>query len=245
MPQEDVFGDIEREGDTVNLEEEKETPTDSPAEEEPVVEEPSQEGDNTPDEEDDDYKKKTSKRVQQLLKERREEREQRIALEERLARLEQRESPRNEEIPERWRKLYSTGDPEQDVIAYQEWKALNQEERAAMKAELIAELREEQGRESAEQEQFASRYEELMDELEAEGKEFDRNALMKFISERPIFMPDGNPDFATALELMEAKKPASNLSARKKLASVNAKSTIGEKGYLTPDDLKGGWGAIN
>lgn len=235
----DIFGDIQREGETTDLIEEMETPTDSPTEEKPVVEEPAEEGDNIPLEEDENYKDKTSRRVKQLLAERADERAKREELEQRLAKLENIPQ-QEEEIPKRWLNLYSSGDPEQDQEAYKEWKTLNQEERAALKAEILEEFRSEQQREIEEQEEKANLYEEQMSELEETlGRTFDHNELAKAMAERPVWTTDGQPDWETKLELLEAKKPASNMEARKKLGTVQKQGSVQAKDYLTPDDLKG------
>ena len=251
MPEETVedLADIQQEGQPIELTEEKDTPADSPTEEKPVVEEPAEEGDNTPTEEDDDYKPKTSRRVKEILRERAELRDKLKEYEIREQVRKENLSPEEEVIPDRWSQLFSTGDPEQDREAYQMWKTLNEEEKASWKAEIIAEMRAEGNKEAEEQEQYAAQYEEQLDELEAEREEaklppFDRNALMKAISERPIFRPDGKPDFETALELMEAKKPGSSMGARKSLASLKPQGSVPDKGYKTPDDLKGGWSSI-
>lgn len=243
--EEDVLADIPTEGEEVPLVDEEITSPDSPAEEKPVVEEPSQEGDNIPLEEDNDYKTKTGRRVQQLLKERAEEREARIALEERLKAIEERSVPQEEEnIPEEWSELFSTGDPDQDRIAYTKHQAMNARDKAAWKEEVLAELKGQESQESEEQEQFAQAYENQMDELEESGKTFDRNELMAYITKRPIFRQDGQPDFETALELMEAKKPKANIAARKSMATINQQGATNAKGYATPEDLKGGWNSI-
>lgn len=242
MNEANILADIPTEGDeSFNFgEEEKETPAESPTEEQPIVNEPAEEGGNTPTEEETDYKPRTDKRIQQLLKERAEEREKREALEERLAALEQRNTPQeDEDIPEEFVDLF--GD---DLEAWKKFDAMTQRQKAAWRQEVINELRAQEEQEANETEQFAQNYENLMDELEDEGKVFDRNALMKFITERPIFRQDGNPDFATALELMEAAKPKANVQARKQIASLTPQGKVGGKGYVTPDDLRGGWGSI-
>lgn len=243
---ENVFGDIPDEGTEPVEEVEKETPTTTPVEEKPVVEEPAKEGENTPSEEDDnDYKDRTSKRVKQLLADRAEERTKREALEERLAKLEAGIPQKEEAIPERWSELFSTGDPKQDKEAYQIWKTLNQEEKTAWKAEVMAELRAEQSQETEEAEQQTALYESQMEELEETlGRTFDHNELMKAMAERPVWLTNGQPDWETKLELIEAKRPASNMVARKKLASIKPQSTVGTKGFTTPADLKGGWGSL-
>lgn len=245
---EESMADIQQEGEPFELGEEKVTP-DSPTEK-PVVKEPAEEGDNTLSEEDDDYKPKTSKRVQAILKERAELRDKVREMEIReQVRKENLQGESQEVIPERWSQLFSTGDPEQDREAFKVWQTMNQEEKASWKAELLAELKAEGNKETEEQEMYAQAYEEQLDELEAEREEgklpsFDRNSLMKFITERPIFRQDGKPDFATALELMESKKPGSSMGARKSLASLKPQGPVSDKGWKTPDDLKGGFAAI-
>lgn len=243
MDMQEVLANIPQEGELPEAPETV-TPTATPADENQpgtVVEKPAEEGDNTPTEEDNDYKERTSKRVQQLLKERSEERSQREALEARLAKLEQKESP-SEEIPERWSNLYSTGDPAQDKIAYQEWKSFNEEEKAAWKAEALAELKAAETKEAEEQEQMAQAYESQLDELEADGKEFDRNALMKFMTDIPggLWTTDGKPNFALGLELMEARKaPSVKAQVKKSLGSLHTPGGTGQKEYFGPEDFSG------
>ena len=239
-----ILADIEDDGVDSSFDTEvKETPPVAPAEEKPVVEEPADKGDNTHPEEDQDYKERTGKRVQQLLKERAEERTRVETLERQVQELSSR-GQEPESIPERWSRLFSTGDPDADREAYGLWKTMNQEEKASWKAELLEEMRAEANKTAQEQEAYAEAYEGAMDELEADGKTFDRNELMKFITERPIFRQDGQPDFATALELMEAKKPSPNIQARKALAAIKPQGTISARGYATPDDLRGGFSSI-
>lgn len=248
MEAKDVLADIPTEGEeTPDFgDAEKDTPTTTPVEKEPVVEEPSQEGEtepltpeNTPAAEDEDYKPRTEKRVQQLLKERSEERALREAAEAELAKFRQPQPEAVESIPERFVKLFGD-DPE----TWKEYKAMRDEEQSEAIAKAVAAIKDEEHKTTQEQEEYVERYDGLMDELEADGKKFDRNELMKFITARPIFRQDGNPDFATALELMEAKKPKADLKARKELASIKPQGSIGAKGYATPDDLRGGWGSI-
>lgn len=233
-----ILADIPSEGEDKSfLEEESTTPVDKT-----VTEEPAEKGENTLPAEEDGYKERTSKRVQQLLKERAEERERVNALEARLE--EMNKSTEEVAIPNRWSELFSTGDPEQDKKAYQVWKTMNEEEKASWKAEVIAELRNEEAKAAEEVEQYTQSYEAQMDELEEEGKTFDRNELLAFVAKRPIFRQDGQPDFATALELMEVSKPKQNIEARKKLATITRQPVTTTPGYKTPSDLKGGWNSI-
>lgn len=237
--EENVLADIPTEGDDKSFQAEPVAPA-----EKPVVEEPAEEGENAPLEEKEDYKERTSKRVQQLLKERAEERERVNALEARIEEMSQ--STRGEDlvIPQRWSELFSTGDPDQDREAYASWKTLNDEEKAAWKSEVIAELRNEEAKQAAEAEEYAQSYDAQMDELEEAGKTFDRNELLAFVAKRPIFRQDGQPDFETSLELMEMQKPKQNLQARKALVSVKPQSVTPTSGWKTPSDLKGGWNSI-
>lgn len=237
---EDKLANIPYEGE----QEETETPVDSPTTDKPVVEEsqtPSQEGeeaepkgeaDNTPDE---DYSKKTSKRVQTLLEERYQAQERASVLEQRLAALEAQKEQPNEVIPERWSRLFSTGDPEQDQEAYKEYQALRNEEKSAWIEEAHSQWEEKQTAESRETEAMAQSYDKAMDELEATGKTFDRNELMKAITERPIFKQDGQPDFETALELMDKQKPS---NARKTLGTIGTPGGGGKDTY-GPGDFVG------
>lgn len=240
---EDVFGDIPDEGTELIEEVETETLPTTPVEEEPVVEEPAEEGDNTPTEEDNDYKERTSKRMKEVLKERALERERVAELERQVQELTQRNLPQSEEvIPERWLELFSSGDAEQDQASYKSWKTLNEEEKANWKKEVLEELRGEEAREAQAHEEQTALYNEQMDELEETlGKKFDRNELMKAMAERPVWLTDGQPDWETKLELIEAKKSKPNTEARKKLAEIKPQGSVNSKGYYTPEDLKGGW----
>lgn len=226
---------------------ETETPSDTPSEEKPVAEQPAEEGDNTPTEEDEGYKERTSKRMKQILEERAEERMKREELEAELAVLRGRDTQQKtvEEIPDRWLKLYSTGDEYQDQQAFQEWKALNEEQRQVMKEEILADIQAQEQEKAKETEQFAQAYEDAMDDLEAEGKKFDRNELMKAMAERPIFRHDGTPDFATTLELLEAKKQpdSAKIQARKSIATINKQGGEATP-WKTPADLRGGFSSI-
>jgi len=234
----DILANVPNEG------EEMDTPSESPTEQKPVVEEetPSTEGEegdeespeNTPREEDD-YKTRTGRRVQQLLKERAEERARVEELERQVREMSERNTPKEAEIPKEFSDLFGD-DPEM----WEKYSEMTRAQKESWKAELLEELRSEQSREEREAEEFASLYERAMDDLEASGKEFDRNELMKFISERPIWKTDGSPDFETALEILELKKPSKTSSARKALASVgNPTGGAPGKAYFTPDDFVG------
>jgi hypothetical protein len=237
----EVLADLPQEDEAV----ETETPTVTPAEEnqpETPVEEPAEEGENTPTEEDDDLKERTSKRVQKLLQDRAIEKERADALEERLAALESRTETKGEEIPERWLKLYSTGDEQQDQFAYQEWKALNEEQRVAIKEELVAEMRSKEQQEEEETERMTAEYDSMMDELEAEGKDFDRNTLMKFMTDVPggLWTTDGKPNFALGLRLMEADKtPSVKSQVKKTLGAIKPNQGFSGKEFFNPEDFSG------
>jgi hypothetical protein len=245
MPQEE-FDDIQDEGQEIPIDQlEKETPAAPSTDEQPVVEEPSQEGEepaevpNTPGVEEEDYKQKTGKRVQQLLKERQESKAQAEAYERELKTLREQQNPQNEVIPERFKKMFGD-DPE----LWNEWKAMRQEEKEEAVNEAIQRIKSEQEQESKATEEMTLAYEAQLDDLEASGKKFDRNELMKYIAERPIFRQDGTPDFETALELMMLKKPKPNTQARKSIATLKMQSPVSSKGYATPDDLRGGFASI-
>lgn len=223
----EILANIPNEG------EENETLSDSPTDE--TVAKP-QEGDdeknetvNTPE----SYKERTSRRIQQLLRERNEEREKIEALEQRINEMGQSNMDTN--IPERFVKLYGD-DPE----IWNEYNAMNQEQKEEWKAEVLHEINSANKNMQEEQERFVESYELQLDELEDSGRTFDRNKLMKFIVDRPIFRKDGQPDFETALDLMEAKKQSSNLNARKDIAGIGQQTTSsGNKSYYTPEDFVG------
>lgn len=169
--------------------------------------------------------------------------------EEKVSRVEQRVAPQETVIPEDFIKLYGDN-PE----AFRLW----QKQQSDLAERIKADIREEGERitsaERAALQEGEKYVEDSLTALEADGKVFDRNELMKFLldlKEKYGTMPEDaekNVDFARGLELMIAMQGdradggEAKSRARKDIASFSASSGSGRgedksKDFMTSQEL--------
>jgi hypothetical protein len=130
------------------------------------------------------------------------------------------------------------------------WNAYNadfQANLAKVKSETIAEYEAKQKAEADKVQQANEYVENQLGSLESQGKKFDRNELLKVVSDYRPITADGNWDFERAYEILEMKKlKESNpekLQAKRDVAALTNSSSSGEppaKTYFTPADFRGG-----
>lgn len=142
-------------------------------------------------------------------------------------------------IPQWFSALY--GENENAWSAYQTHSS---EERRQMKAELIKELKSEQQRESQETQKWNGWIEEQLTSLKEDGKQFDRNEFLKFMSDYSPVDKSGNYDFKKGFELYELKKQSESVlkNQGRKIIAAATSSKPGtapkSKDYVTPKDLR-------
>lgn len=131
----------------------------------------------------------------------------------------------------------------EDQAAWADYQSYHRSEREQIKAETIAEL---QAKAAKEQETVTAAQKQMDDalaSLEAEGKKFDRNELIKVVSDYKPIDDAGNWDFKKAYEILELQRKANSQksTARKELAASTTSESKGEPiqdDAWTPDRLK-------
>lgn len=229
--------------------EEKETPAESPTEDKPAEESPSPDGDSSQDDSNNlpFHKHPRWKEMYQSKKQLEDEvRQLRSQMEEKLARVEQP----NTEVPERWKRLLG-----ENPDAWAMWR----EEQEALKRDIIEQVRSlgeaERQAQIAAQKESETYVERSLNELEDEGKTFDRNELVKFLVDfkqkyKTVPMDeDGNIDFRAGYELFSQFKSEkqeagkSKMTARKRIADFTTsngsqRAEAPERDFLTSSDLR-------
>ena len=248
---ENILADVDEEGeieDFQDLDKEKETPSESPAEKEPKDEEEKdkpeesddskKEGDNTPEKELPFHEHPRWKAREEELNTLREENE--ITARE-LAELKEEVSKKAEpegEVPDWFIELY--GD---NKTAWRKYEVHEQEKEQAIEAKLLE--RQEQTRKKNEDEtlKWNKWVDDEISKLQEEGKKFDRNKLIKVMLD---YSPTTNNSFDfqkgyKIYEKLETEDPAKS-NARKELADATTKTDKTEKkskDYMTSNELRG------
>jgi len=250
-----ILEDVKQEGDTnpfKDLNEEKETPSESPTEkkepEENAEKEEPKEGekDNTPKEEEDVPFHKHPRWIEREseLKELREREETTIRELSELKSFKQEVSQRldtsNKDVPDWFQELY--GDNE---VAYRKYE----EHEKVRTSEIERNILEKQEISRRQLDEEGKRWNKWVDDeigkLHNEGKQFDRNELIKTMLEYKPTDENNNFDFKAGYKIYEAMKtkeidPAKS-QARKEIADTTMKNTSGEKkvkDFLTQADLR-------
>lgn len=242
----DILADVGEEGeveDFQDLDKEKDTPKESPPKKEPKDEEgkdkpkesddSDKEGDNTPKDESKDSEKELPfhehprwiKREEELntLKE-----ENEVNAKE-LAELKDKVSKKDEttgEIPSWFSELY--GD---NKTAWQKHQAHTKVEKEEWKKEVLAEQTQVRKQTDEEAQKWDKWVNDEVQNLKDEGKVFDRNKLLKVMTDYKPTSDDKGLDFQKGFkiyEMQEAEDP-SKTNARKELADATTKTTKGEK----------------
>lgn len=216
--------------------EEKDNSSDSPAEENQKEDTQSSEGDkkedktseDTQDAKDEPFHKRWEQQRNKLKREFDDElnsklSEQAQQFEEKLQAFGKRDQ--TAQVPGWVKKIY--GDSPEGVDFYREWRQEQEQEMQQLKKQIYDESLQKATNEKKEQERWQGWVKSELDDLEGEGKAFDRNKLMKVATDYMPTDEEGNISFSKAyaiyekLEALEAKPE--KLDARKKLAD----STIG------------------
>ncbi len=248
----EILADVKQEGDTdpfANLE--KETPSDSPAENKPEEDKPvetPQEGEvkvdeplNTPEDNIPFHKHprwiETRKELEDL-------RAFKESVEPRLSEFEQvkesmEKKSTNEEIPDWFVELYG-----ENAAAWSKYSAREAAREEAIEQRAIERLERKQQEKQLEDQKWVKFVDEGFSSLESQGKKFNRNELANFMLENPITDGNNNLDFAKSYALFEKLNPPKevNTQAKKELADTMAKSSAAQpksKDYMTPAELRG------
>lgn len=252
---EQALADVKPEGDTdpfAALDTEKETPSDSPAEKQPEDEESKdkpaegEEGkpDNTPDEDVPFHKHPRWIERETELKTLRERDEQTAReLEELKAFKEEvsgKLSPSDTDIPDWFKELYG-----ENGVAWKKYEAREREREIEIERNIIARQTEAQAKAQEEAKRWNKWVDDEITKLQEEGKQFERNELIKTMLDYRPTDEQGNFDFKKGYEIYEAlkrKEDPAHSQARKQIADISTKSSKSDKeskGFLTTSDLRG------
>jgi len=133
-----------------------------------------------------------------------------------------------------------------DEAAWKEYQLHEAQRDERIKHEALREYESKQTA-AAQQVQKANEYvENQLGSLESQGRKFDRNELLKVVSDYRPITADGQWDFERAYEILEMKKlKESNpekLQAKRDVAALTNSSSTGEppaKTYFIPGDFRG------
>lgn len=235
-----AFADVKVEGDTDPFKDipETETPSESQPEKEPETAKP-EEGEGTPEENVPFHKHPRWIERENELNELRERDEARAKEIEELKSL--KTEPSSTNIPDWFVKLYGENEP-----AYKAWQEQNKSEREQIKTEILAEQEQKRVQAETDIKKWNKWVEDEVKGLQDEGKQFDRNELIKVMLEYRPTDENNNFDFKKGYAIMEALKakevdPARSI-ARKEIADKATRSSSGDKpkkDYQTQNELRG------
>lgn len=202
-------------------------------------EKPSQGGDSIPDEDklpfhkhprwkerEDNHKKELSELETKIRKE----------FEEKLDTFNPK-SPQDEQLPE-WFKILA-GDDEYARKSYALYKSSTAQEQARIKEEAKREILDEQRKQAEEEKRASQEANSIVDnqlkELEAEGKKFDKNKLLKIALDYQPTTSDGLIDLHKAYDIYELheKAGAPKADAKKEVASRTSPTPTGDAKPIT------------
>jgi hypothetical protein len=133
-----------------------------------------------------------------------------------------------------------------DSEAWSQYLSFQSQREAQVKQAALNEVEAKQKAETDRITQANQYVEQELASLEAQGKKFDRNELLKVVSDYKPINDEGKWDFVRAHEILELKKlkesKPENLQARKDLAGATKSTATGEpsaKTYFTPGDFRG------
>lgn len=250
-----ILADVKVEGHDPFDDMEKETPPESPAGNEPVKKEP-EGGENTPDDNVPFHKHpRWIERENELksLKEKEEENQRVIAelnsFKEEAQQKLQTIAPKDANIPDWFVELY--GD---NATAWQKYEEHERKRELEIETNLLN--RQEQARKQSQQEaeKWNGWVESEIAKLKDEGKEFDRNELIKTMLDYRPTDDKNNFDFKKGYAIYEALKGRSSAEdgarsqARKQIADTTVRSSPASKkskDYMTTGELrKVSWGQL-
>jgi hypothetical protein len=128
--------------------------------------------------------------------------------------------------------------------AWTKYQEQNNTDREALKAEMLAELKQSSTKEEESIVEGKKYIDDQIELIKEKGITFDRNALMKAMNDAPIFDKDGNLDFITKAELLELKgkkDPEKKTIIKKKISEDGTQSGDEQKPrtYKTPEEVRG------
>lgn len=238
----EVLADVKKEGSDPFASLEKETPTVAPAETEPkedVIEDKPEEGDNTPEDKLPFHKHPHWIKREEELKELREFKESVTPRLSEIDEIKSRLPQEKAEVPDWFKELY--GDNE---VAYQKYNEHHQKEVEDIEQSLIERQEAQRLQAINETERWNKWVEEEIGKLQTEGKEFDRNKLVKVMLDYSPTDANNNLDFQKGYKIYEALEVKPNVEksqARKILADTTINTSKGEKekkDYMTANDLR-------
>lgn len=237
------LGDVPREGSDPFTELEKETPSESPSEKEPEVkseEVKPEEGANTPEvnvpfhqdprwikreekiKEFESYKEQTEREIAELK-----------------AFREEAKSSQPTDVPDWFKELY--GD---NQVAWNKYSEHDRVQREDIKREVLKEQELLRQRQTDEATRWNKWVDEEISKLQTDGKQFDRNKLIKTMLEYRPTDDNNNFDFEKGFRIYEALEQKDidpqKSQVRKQLADI-ANSSKGDKkakDYMTAADLR-------
>jgi len=216
--------------------EETVTPSESSPENNDEVAKP-EEGEHTPEKQVPFHEHPRWKEREKELEELRAFREEASS---KLAEIDSRQNEDNEvQIPRWFSTLY--GENSEAWEAYQEH---SQEEREQLKRETIESMRQEQVQAVQEEQKWVDWVEDGVARLQAEGKTFDKNELLKAVIDYGFTDETGNYDFGKAYNFLEATKgnrQNPQTEAKKRVADISSSGRSGEsskKDFMTQKDLR-------
>lgn len=249
---ENFFADVQKDGTQLeDLLTNNETETHSESQPEQTKDEEKaepQEGDNTPQETPFHKHPRWIERENEL-KELREAKEQQARELAELKSFKEEISTKvnpSGTIPDWFRELY--GD---NATAYQKYSEHEQKMEAERERRVVARLEQDRQRAASETARWNKWVEDNINSLQSEGKEFDRNELIKTMLDFRPMDEQGNFDFKKGYEiyqLAKTKDTTAKSTARKQLAdtSVTHSKEKKQKDYMTAADLRyKSWNSID
>jgi len=143
------------------------------------------------------------------------------ALEERQAKLEEMLKDNSPNIPE-W---FKTGFGDNEDMGKQ-FDKYNKEQKATMKQEILKELRQAEESKTKKSEEYSKIIDTAFEDLKASGATFDRNTLMKVISEYLPTNSDGSINMDKAYDIYKLKYPKKSTAFIKKEVAKKTSSDV-------------------
>ena len=245
----EILDDIKEEGvdelqELLGDEQEETTEDSSPEEtEESTDSEQSEDKEETEEETVPFHKHPRWKQMQDDNKALREQIESQSGLAEKVEQIQQSQSNQDESLPKWWTTLY--GNDDTSKTAYTEYNSHETDVRASIKQEIVNEQKAQVQQQNDESKKWDDWVDSEIDTLKAEGKTFDRNALMKVATEWQPTDANGNVSLRKSLEILEmqtASKEKPN-TERKKVAALtssnNQGASDGTTKVLTSQQMRG------
>ena len=240
MPEE-LFEEVGEEGETTTLDDLGEnTPAESLTEKKQPEADTKEQA--TPDDKQPSEKERW--RWMQMRKANRELKESQAKM---LAEIEsikasKQETPKNVDLPKWWSDNY--GNDEKSQQAYRTYQENTNAEKARIKEEVLSEIRNEQQSEVKGSQEAQAYIDQEIEDMKADGLDFETNELMKFIVDfqkefgaGSLLDDKGNYDLRKSLNLMQRVQPPqadNSTNIKKKVAGNLLKTKVGSKESTIP-----------